>query len=266
MKLVCLFAFMITLAASKHYILKLKDKKDSKSESEDDQDQLPIGADYDASSCFSPLSKVETPVGYKDMSELVLGDTVATFMEGHGKVFSKFLGWMDKGPQVAYYRQVNSTNGKSFMLTDNHIIFAVVEGKLISKYAKDLKLTDSLLSWTDGKKEITGISSLDYVYSKGYVVPLTEEGTLLVDDILCSCYASFEHSLSHMILSPARLLPYLLDNEKSQHLDGVRTYVKRMKQIGTFFGFRMKDKKSDDVNALSLKDVLSVISPVNQDL
>merc|ERR1719369_454230 len=89
MKLVCLFAFMITLAASKHYILKLKDKKDSKSESEDDKDQVPIGADYDASSCFSPQSKVETPAGYKDMSELVLGDTVATFMEGHGKVFFK---------------------------------------------------------------------------------------------------------------------------------------------------------------------------------
>ena len=64
-------------------------------------------------------------------------------------------------------------------LTGSHLIFTISNGKQISKYAKDLQLTDILLSWNEEKIEKTEIESLEYVYSNGYRAPLTEEGTLL---------------------------------------------------------------------------------------
>ena len=64
-------------------------------------------------------------------------------------------------------------------LTGSHLIFTISNGEQISKYAKDLQLTDILLSWNEEKIEKTEIESLEYVYSNGYRAPLTEEGTLL---------------------------------------------------------------------------------------
>ena len=64
-------------------------------------------------------------------------------------------------------------------LTGNHLIFTISNGEQISKYAKDLQLTDILFSWNEEKIEKTEIESLEYVYSSGYRAPLTEEGTLL---------------------------------------------------------------------------------------
>lgn len=44
----------------------------------------------------------------------------------------------------------------------------------------------------------------------GAYVPLTREGTLVVEGIVVSCYASYKHSLAHTFLAPARIFPALL--------------------------------------------------------
>ena len=78
----------------------------------------------------------------------------------------------------------------------------------------------------------------------GYWAPLTMEGTLLVDGFLASCYASFPHIPSQLVLAPVKLLPQLLlDNEESQHQDGVREVVKMLKGLGRMLGLRRKDNK-----------------------
>lgn len=41
-------------------------------------------------------------------------------------------------------------------------------------------------------------------------MPLTKEGTLVVEGTFVSCYASYRHSLAHKFLAPARALPSLL--------------------------------------------------------
>ena len=41
-------------------------------------------------------------------------------------------------------------------------------------------------------------------YLPGAYVPLTEEGNLIVDAVLASCYASFHHDLAHIGMTPIK--------------------------------------------------------------
>ena len=47
-----------------------------------------------------------------------------------------------------------------------------------------------------------------------------------------------------MALAPIKIFSkYLLDNEETQHRDGVRAVVKMLKELGTLFGLRRKVDK-----------------------
>ena len=79
---------------------------------------------------------------------------------------------------------------------------------------------------------------------KGIWAPLTMEGTLLVDGLLASCYASFPHAVSDMALAPVvRMFPrILLDDEESVKVDGCREVVKLTKKVLTAMGFRQRNQ------------------------
>ena len=55
----------------------------------------------------------------------------------------------------------------------------MLNGAKITKFAKDLDLSDKLLSWNGDIMEETEILSIESVFSEGYSAPLTESGTLL---------------------------------------------------------------------------------------
>ena len=38
----------------------------------------------------------------------------------------------------------------------------------------------------------------------GAFVPLTEDGTIMMDGVVASCYASFDHDLAHIAMTPMR--------------------------------------------------------------
>ena len=45
----------------------------------------------------------------------------------------------------------------------------------------------------------------------GTFVPLTMEGTIMVDGVLTSCYASIDHTLGHIVMAPMRWFPKIMD-------------------------------------------------------
>ena len=45
----------------------------------------------------------------------------------------------------------------------------------------------------------------------GAYVPLTRQGNIVVDGILASCYASFDHDLSHMAIAPIQWYPEIIE-------------------------------------------------------
>ena len=44
-------------------------------------------------------------------------------------------------------------------------------------------------------------------YFQGAYIPLTMEGNIVVDGVLASCYASTDHDVSHLAMTPMRWFP-----------------------------------------------------------
>ena len=62
-------------------------------------------------------------------------------------------------------------------------------------------------------------------------VPLTADGTIVVDRVLASCYASFNHDLAHLIMTPMQLYPEIIDWIVGAN-DGHPAYVGIAKEFG----------------------------------
>ena len=97
------------------------------------------------------------------------------------------------------------------------------------------------------------VMAVERKVESGYWAPLTKEGTILVDGFLASCYASFPHQPAQVAFAPVKMFPkQLLDDESSQHRDGVRRVVKAIKRIGEMVGLR-RNVRDENNQAAQLK-------------
>ena len=109
-----------------------------------------------------------------------------------------------------------------------------------SVYAGQLEEGDMLLKMRAKERLVREeVVAMERQVGSGFWAPLTKEGTLLVDGFLASCYASFPHRPAQIAFAPVKMFPrQLLDDESSQHVDGVRGVVKAIKTIGELAGLR----------------------------
>ena len=87
------------------------------------------------------------------------------------------------------------------------------------KFAYKLTTNDSILiyDYKMNKSIIETIASIRIGLVDAYSAPVTQLGTILVNDILISCYALIEsHSLAHLVMSPIRIIYSL--NKLYQHI------------------------------------------------
>ncbi len=109
------------------------------------------------------------------------------------------------------------------------------------KFAYKLTTNDSILIY-DSKmnKSMTEIIvSIRIGLVDAYSAPVTQLGTMLVNDILISCYALIEsHSLAHLVMSPIRLIYSF--NKLYQNLlptnDNSSSYYGEIMRINKQFG------------------------------
>ena len=208
--------------------------------------------------CFSGSSEVQTPNGAVPMKDLRLNDLVLTYTPGTGNhytevkscqylvdaFFLQFLGWLDRSAsKPAVFLNV-STSSSSITLSASHVIFrASKSGSIEPVYAGELQEGDKLVKSASSDKlmEEEEIVSIEMKRETSYWAPLTEEGTLLVDGFLASSYASYPHEAGQLLLAPVKMFPrLLLDDETSQHEDGVRKSVKMLKEVADRMGLRRK--------------------------
>ena len=112
-----------------------------------------------------------------------------------------------------------------------------------SVFADEIQEGDKLISWKGSKITEETVIAVGPTIEKGTWSPLTTEGTLLVDGLLASCYASFPHDLVDLALAPVKMFPrMLLDDEESVKVDGCREVVILQKKLGTAIGLRQRNQ------------------------
>ena len=119
-------------------------------------------------------------------------------------------------------------------------------------FADEIQEGDKLISWKGSEITEEAVVAVEPAVEKGTWAPLTMEGTLLVDGLLASCYASFPHDLVDLALAPVKMFPrMLLDDEESVKVDGCREVVKLQKKLGTALGLRQRKQREKKVPSVS---------------
>ena len=74
--------------------------------------------------------------------------------------------------------------------------------------ASCIKHEDYILETKNPSSHIqsTQVNSIDTVRKQGVYAPMTQCGTIVVDNVLASCYASYpSHTIAHAIMAPLRI-------------------------------------------------------------
>ncbi|CAG8577020.1 10219_t:CDS:2 [Funneliformis mosseae] len=135
--------------------------------------------------CFSLCSKVILVDSKRiEMSQLSIGDTVCCGEENGELIFSEIYAIVHADNQtITQYQRINYLKADGtegiLRLTPKHHLFNS-QGKTI--FAEDVRASVTELLLFDGKK-------LTPEWGFGYIAPFTQNGKIVVDEILCSCYA-----------------------------------------------------------------------------
>jgi hypothetical protein len=212
-----------------------------------------------AECCFSAHSTVVTSQGIqKTMSDVKIGDEIRVMDPATGKLtFSPVITFLDRKPSHdTYFHLITTETGEKLTVTPLHLVYSYsaieLQNEIIQEdqidfslfkaiYAKNISVGDLVLvSQTNkaGQLNPTRVSKIETQMHKGAYSPLTEMGNIVVDNILASCYASFDsHWVAHKAFSPIRLLAKVWLND--QLVDGIHWYAQSLQSLQSLIGFVM---------------------------
>jgi len=154
-----------------------------------------------AGSCFAPDMTVETQDrGVISVANIREGDVLKAWsLTESREVFSRFTGYQhDSAEEYARYNELITESEKSLKMTEGHLM-----GKLNADdqtefvFASQIKVGDRVL--TSGG-QVERIARLDESVEKGVYAPMTAEGTVMVNNMVASCYSNYQsHTLAHAI-------------------------------------------------------------------
>ena len=140
---------------------------------------------------------------------------------------------------LALFKQITTHSGQQLSLTSSHLLPTDIHGYIM---AKNLRVGMNIYIMNN-KNEliIETISNIIDTVKLGYIAPLTQEGTLIVNNIAASCYATINnHRLAHMALAPMRWWYNLFGI--SSEIVGIHWFPKMLYDITTFFMPSILDK------------------------
>lgn len=110
--------------------------------------------------------------------------------------------------------------------------------------ARDINSTEHQLYIVDNDNQLQSsrIRSIDIQLKHGYATPITQHGTLLVNNVSSSCYASiYHHYIGHMAMAPLRWLHQakqifgLINQNRTNENGGMHWYPRALNNIVHMF-------------------------------
>lgn len=129
-------------------------------------------------------------------------------------------------------------NGASISLTPGHLINIKSKGYI---KASLVKLGDVMSVYSSEKNNFieSEIIAIESEIKQGYIAPLTESGTILVNNVHASCYAEINsHWLADLVMKPVNLwykLSKYLGASDTNNENGINFYVTILQQFSLKF-------------------------------
>ena len=132
--------------------------------------------------------------------------------------------------------------GNTILLSPQHLIFRKQNStsSVSVIFASEIEPGDLVSNGSDSFDET--VIRVTMVTEKGVYAPLTLEGTMIVDGVLVSCYASWHsHDAAHLAMAPLRawrwfsnLMPWRL-LESSPNQEGISSYALILMTLADIF-------------------------------
>lgn len=178
------------------------------------------------------------------MDQLEIGDKILTQSASGSLIYSKVIMFMDAKPDLAIksFIEIETENPKrKIQLTKRHLIITSRDNNNFeATFAENVNRGDfvKVLLSNESSLAAARVSSVRLQANVGAYAPLTEEGTILVNGILASCYALTErHSTAHLSFLPWRYMNGIFNRityHKTQ--TGQHWYVRILRTINRLFG------------------------------
>ena len=129
---------------------------------------------------------------------------------------------------------MTTVSGQQLSLTSSHLLPTEIYGYVM---AKNIRVGMNIFVMNDnGLLTTETISNVVDVVKQGYVAPLTQQGTLIVDNVAVSCYATINnHYVAHAALAPMRWWYGLFGKTKgSNDIVGIHWFPKMLYDMTTF--------------------------------
>uniref|UniRef100_A0A3P8UI02 Hedgehog protein n=1 Tax=Cynoglossus semilaevis TaxID=244447 RepID=A0A3P8UI02_CYNSE len=195
--------------------------------------------------CFPGVAQVTLESGLqKAIRDLRPGERVLALTDQDELVYSEVLTFLDRDPQSQkLFYTLQTESGARLSLTAAHLIFVSegncsegtvpALGELTAVYTSDVRPGQCVLV-LDGKSgSLSRVTTVSLRQMQGVFAPLTQQGTLVVDGVVVSCYAVVEqHSLAHWAFTPLRLM-HSWTGTTGGHGDGVHWYSRVLHWLGT---------------------------------
>jgi len=125
----------------------------------------------------------------------------------------------------ALYKRIRTKNA-AIELSDRHLIHRRHDGFV---WAEKLNKGDEILVLSSKHANKTyweEIIDIDQIEKQGLMAPLTEEGTIIVNNVHTSCYAIVKsHTLAHLALSPYRIYHRLFGRMSDNNISTILAYA-----------------------------------------
>ena len=205
----------------------------------------------DKSSCFpSNALVVRMSSGIEEnlpMHKLKIGDLVKTFsVQTNEILFSPVLLFAHYEPKkYTNFLEIHLADGNQLTISKNHLIFSRKEK--VSLLAANLLPGDVLFTGSEQQPNGVTICKINDVIKEGYFCPITEMGTIIVNNIRCSCYASCRafmgidpHRFAHSWLFPIRVRGANPPkrNRKTDGIPNMHPYIRILENISRPLPFR----------------------------
>lgn len=157
--------------------------------------------------CFPSDATVDVLNGGKtSLSSLKIGSEVRVLNDDGQIGYSKVIAFLHRDvDEHALYRRIRTRNAQ-IELSQRHLIHHRQQGFI---WAEKLAMGDEILvvsSEINNQTQWEEILEIDNIVKQGLMAPLTEQGTIVVNNVHASCYALVKsHQIAHLALAPYRL-------------------------------------------------------------